>query len=40
MGTADGRGKIKEDKYGLRCAKELGERMVELMKVKGLVRGK
>lgn len=40
MGTADGRGKIKEDKYGLRCAKELGERMVELMKVRGLVRGK
>jgi multimeric flavodoxin WrbA len=40
MGTADGRGKIKEDKYGLRCAKELGERMVELMKAKGLARGK
>jgi multimeric flavodoxin WrbA len=38
MGTADGRGKIKEDTYGLLCAKGLGERMVELMKVKGFVK--
>jgi len=39
MGTADDRGTIKEDEYGLRCANELGQRMVELLKINGLARG-
>lgn len=32
MGTANARGEIKKDKYGLQCAKNLGERMAELLR--------
>ncbi len=35
MGTADHRGDIKKDKEGLRSARDLGERMAELLRMVG-----
>jgi multimeric flavodoxin WrbA len=35
MGTADGKGEMKKDKNGLSSARELGKRMVELLRRQG-----